>query len=95
MHKSLQSPHKHREAKQYAAKKQWITEEIKEEIKKYLEKKWQQNIMTQNLLDIAKVVLREFYSNATSLQDPRKITNNLNLHLTQLDKEEQTKLKLV
>ena len=51
--------------------------------------------MTQNLLDIAKAVLREFYSNATSLQDPRKITNNLNLHLTQLDKEEQTKLKLV
>ena len=51
--------------------------------------------MTQNLLDIAKAVLREFYSNVTSLQEPRKITNNLNLHLTQLDKEEQTKLKLV
>ena len=47
--------------------------------------------MTQNLLDTAKAVLREFYSNTTSLQAPRKITNNLNLHLKQLDKQEQTK----
>ena len=29
--------HKHLEAKQYATKTQWITEEIKKEIKKYLE----------------------------------------------------------
>ena len=31
--------HKHLKAKQYATKQQWITEETKEEIKKYLEKK--------------------------------------------------------
>ena len=47
--------------------------------------------MTQNLLDTAKAALREFYSNTTSLQEPRKITNNLDLHLKQLDKQEQTK----
>ena len=29
--------HKHMEAKQYATNNQWITEEIKEKIKKYLE----------------------------------------------------------
>jgi len=36
--------HKHLKAKQYATKQQWITEETKEEIKKYLEKKntWRQ-----------------------------------------------------
>ena len=35
-----------------------ITEEIKEEIKKYLEKSDNENMMTQNLWDAAKTVLR-------------------------------------
>ena len=38
---------------------QEITEEIKEEIKKYLETNDIENIMTQNLWDAAKAVLRE------------------------------------
>ena len=37
---------------------QEITEEIKEEIKKYLERNDSENMMTQNLWDAAKAVLR-------------------------------------
>ena len=37
---------------------QEITEEIKEEIKKYIEKNDNENMMTQNLWDAAKAVLR-------------------------------------
>ena len=37
---------------------QWITEEIKEEIKKYLETNENKNMMIQNLWDAAKAVLR-------------------------------------
>ena len=37
---------------------QWIIEEIKEEIKKYLETNENENTMIQNLWDAAKAVLR-------------------------------------
>ena len=37
---------------------QWITEEIREKIKKYLETNDNENTMTQNLWDAAKSVLR-------------------------------------
>ena len=37
---------------------QWVTEEIKEEIKKYLETKENESIMIQNLWNAAKAVLR-------------------------------------
>ena len=37
---------------------QWITEEIKEEIKKYLEANANENMTTQNLWDAAKAALR-------------------------------------
>ena len=36
---------------------EWITEEIKEEIKKYLEAKYNKGITLQNLWDAAKAVL--------------------------------------
>ena len=36
----------------------WITEEIKEEIKKYLEAKDKKHMTLQNLWDAAKAVLR-------------------------------------
>ena len=46
------------EAKQCAINNHWITEEIKEEIKKYLEKNYNGDMMFQNLWDTAKAVLR-------------------------------------
>ena len=37
---------------------QWITEEVKEEIKKYLKTNENKSVMIQNLRDSAKAVLR-------------------------------------
>ena len=39
-------------------KKQWVNEEIKKEIKKYLEKNDNEDTTTQNLWDAAKAALR-------------------------------------
>ena len=75
---------------------QEITEEIKEEIKKYLETNDNENTMTQNLWDAAKTVLRgKFIAIQSSLkkQETSQI-NNLTLHLKQLEKEEQKNPKL-
>ena len=55
---------------------QEITEEIKEEIKKYLETNDNENRTTQNLWDAAKAVLKtEFYSNTILPQETRNISN--------------------
>ena len=54
-------------------------------------------MMSQNLWDAAKAVLRgkySIYSNTSVSQETRKISNNLALHLQQLEKEEQTKPKV-
>ena len=75
--------------------KQWITEEIKEEIKKYLGTNDNEN-MIKNLWDAAKAVLRgKFRAVQSDLkkQETSQI-NNLTLHLKKLEKEEQTKLKV-
>ena len=75
---------------------QWITEEIKEEIKKYLETNENKSTMIQNLWDTAKTVLRgKFIAIQSYLRKQEKSQiNNLSLHLKQLGKEEQTKLKV-
>ena len=72
---------------------QEITEEIKEEIKKYLETNDNENTMTQHLWDAAKAVLRgKFIAIEYFLKKQEKSQiNNLNLHLKQLEKEEQKK----
>ena len=75
---------------------QWIMEEIKEEIKKYLEKNDNENTMTQNIWDAAKEILRGKFiviQSYVKKQEKSQI-NNITLHLKQLEKEEQTKPKV-
>ena len=70
---------------------QEVTEEIKEELKKYLETNDSENTMTHNLRDAAKAVLREKFIAIQSYLKKRGTSqiNNLTLHLKQLEKEEQ------
>ena len=70
---------------------QEITEEIKEEIKKYLETNDNENTMIQNLWDATKAVPGEkFIAIEAYLKKQEKSQiNNLTLHLKQLEKEEQ------
>ena len=70
---------------------QETTEEIKEEIKKYLETNDSENTTTQNLWEAAKAVLRgKFIAIQSYLkkQEPSQI-KNLTLHRKQLEKEEK------
>ena len=75
---------------------QGITEEIKEEIKKYLETNESESTMTQNIWDTAKAVLRGTFIAIQSYfrKQEKPQINNLTLHLKQLEKEEQTKPKV-
>ena len=70
---------------------QQITEEIKKEIKIYLETNDNENTTTQNLWDAVKAVLRgKFIAIQAYLKNQEKHwINNLTLHLKQLEKEEQ------
>ena len=75
---------------------QWINEEIKAEIKKYLETNDNENMMIQNLWNAAKAVLRgKFIAIQSYLKKRGKSQINcLALHLKELEKEEQTKPKV-
>ena len=76
--------------------KQWITEEIKEEIQKYLETDENDNMPYQLIWDTAKAVFRgKFITIQTHLTKQEKSQiSNLKLHLSELEKEEQTKPKV-
>ena len=67
---------------------QEITEEIKEEIKKYLETNDNENTTTQILWDAAKAVLSGKFRAIKSYLKKQETSqiNNLNLHLKQLEK---------
>ena len=73
------------------ANNQQVTEEIKREIRKFLETNDNENMTTQNLWDAAKVVLRaKFIAIQSYLKKEEKHQiDNLILHLKQLEKEEQ------
>ena len=73
-----------------------ITEEIKEEIKKYLETNDNENSTIQTLWDAAKAVLRgRFIAIQAYLKKQEKSQiNNLTLQLKELEKEEHTKPKV-
>ena len=79
------------EAKQLLLHNQWITEEIKEEIKKQLETNDNENTMIQNLWDAGKAVLRGMFIAIQSYlkKQEKSQINNLTLHLEELEKEEQ------
>ena len=74
---------------------QQVTEEINREIKKFLETNSNENKTTQNLWDAAKAVLRGKFIAVQSYlkkQETHRI-DNLTLHLKQLGKEEQKKIR--
>ena len=75
---------------------QWVTEEIKEEIKNTQRQNENGNTRIQNLWDAAKAVLRgKFTAIQTYLQNQEKSQiNNQTRHLKLLEKEEQTKPKV-
>ena len=70
---------------------QEITEEIKEEIKKYVETNDDENTMTQNLWDAAKAVLRRNFKAIQSYLKKQETSqiSNLTLHLKQIEKEDK------
>ena len=76
--------------------KHWITNEIKQEVKKYLETNKNKNTMIQNLWDAAKAVLRgKFITTQSYLKKQEKSQiNNLTLHLKQPKKKDQIKPKV-
>ena len=75
---------------------QRITEEVKEEIKKYLAANDNKDTTLQNLWDAAKAVLRgKFIAIQAPLRKQEKAQiNKLTLHLKQLEREEQTRPKV-
>ena len=75
---------------------QEITEEITEEIKKYLETNDNENMMIHKLWDAAKAVLRGKFIAIESYLKKQETSqiNNLTLHLKQLQKEEQKNPKV-
>ena len=76
--------------------KQWLTEEIKEEIKKYLAANDNEDMTLQHLGDAAKAILRgKFIAVQALLRKQEKAQiNKLTLHLKQLKREEKTRPKV-
>ena len=75
---------------------QQATEEIKREIKQFLETNDNENKTIQNLWDAAKAVLRrKFIAIKSYLKKQEKhLIDSLTLHLKQLEKEEQKNPKI-
>ena len=76
-------------------KNEWANQEVKEEIKKYMEANENDTTAAQNLWDAAKVVIRGKYTaiQAFLQKKERSQIHNLTLHLKELEKEQQIKPK--
>jgi hypothetical protein len=75
---------------------QWVTDEIKDEVKSFLEVNENENMTYQNLSDTAKAVLRRKFiaMNASIKRTERPQINDIMLHLKLLEKQEQAKPKI-
>ena len=75
-------------------KNQWVNEEIKKEIKKYLKTNDNEDTSTPNLWDAAKAVLsRKIHSNTGHPQKRRKNLKSTSHHLKELKKKNKQNLK--
>ena len=74
-------------------KNAWINQEIKEELKQFMETNENEDTLVQNLWDTAKVVLRgKYIAIQASLKKIKKSkTHQLSLHLKELENQQQIK----
>ena len=70
---------------------EWVNNEIKEGIKKYLETNENEHTTTQNLWDTPKAVLsEEFIATQAYLKIEKSPINNLTLHLQELEEQQRS-----
>ena len=81
------------ETKEILLKNDWANQEVKEEIKKFMEANENDSTTTQNLWDAAKAVIRGKYIQAFLKKEERSQIHNLTLCLKELEKEQQIKPK--
>ena len=81
------------EVKEHPVKDEWVNQEIREELKGFLETNEKEDTTIQNLWDTAKAVLRgKYIAIQASLKKLEKTQiHKLTLYLKELEKEQQIK----